>query len=405
MHHAAVETARAGDRCALAIVGPRLERARLKRGDWLVDPALDAPTQRVDVWLRATGDRAPKHAARVHVHIGAADLTARLLLAKGADLTPGEAGFASLALDRPGVALHGDRVILRDASTGRVVAGGRVVDPFAPAGRRRREQRDASLAAHALTDPAEAFRALMAAEGWVDLRPFILARNLPAQFCPDVEPGTIRSGAVYASPATVMRIEQALTRSLQAAHAAHPDQMGPGKAALVRAASPVPGPITEAVLDLLRERGTLVRDGLAWRLPSHRPSLAPLDEAAWPRVVALLDAGGLRPPRVRELAVEMGLEPDAMEALLIRLERFGRLARVAPNRFFPPETVEALIEIGRAMTEEAEEAGFTAATFNKRTGIGRNLTIEVLEYLDRIGVTKRTGDLRHIVRQDQPGVS
>ena len=33
-----------------------------------------------------------------------------------------------------------------------------------------------------------------------------------------------------------------------------------------------------------------------------------------------------------------------------------------------------------------------------RSGIGRNLTIEVLEYLDRTGVTRRIGDSRTVVR-------
>jgi hypothetical protein len=32
--------------------------------------------------------------------------------------------------------------------------------------------------------------------------------------------------------------------------------------------------------------------------------------------------------------------------------------------------------------------------FNDRTGVGRNLTIQILEYLDKIGATRRIGDAR-----------
>jgi selenocysteine-specific elongation factor len=156
--------------------------------------------------------------------------------------------------------------------------------------------------------------------------------------------------------------------------------------------------VAEAVLELARARGQIVRDGLAWRRPDHHPVLAPLDEAAWPRIRAALSAADLRPPRIRELAIEMGTTPEEMEALLQRLERFGRLVGVAHNRFFLPETIAALGELAEELAEQSEEAGFTAAEFNKRSGIGRNLTIIVLEYLDRIGVTRRTGDLRHVVR-------
>ena len=87
-----------------------------------------------------------------------------------------------------------------------------------------------------------------------------------------------------------------------------------------------------------------------------------------------------------------------IEALLIRLERFGRLLRVARNRFFLPEMVGRLGAIAADLAQETEAGAFTAAEFNQRSGIGRNLTIEVLEFLDSLGVTQRVGELRHIVR-------
>ena len=106
----------------------------------------------------------------------------------------------------------------------------------------------------------------------------------------------------------------------------------------------------------------------------------------------------LRPLRVRELAAELSLQPEPLTRFLRRIERFGRIAQVAPNRFFLPETVERLAAIARELTEAAPEGHFTAAEFKDRSGIGRNLTIEVLEYLDRIGVTRRDGDARTVLR-------
>ncbi len=403
VHNETAAAARAGDRCALAISGPRIERARLKRGDFLIDPALHAPTSRIDALLRATEDRGPKHAGRVHVHFGSASLTGRALVRNGSDLAAGATGVVTIALDKPSACLYGDRLILRDESTGRVVAGGHVIDPFSPDRRVRREQRTASLSAHALADSGTAFQALLAADGWADLRRFIVARNLPIGFSPAADDGTLRIGSeaapIFVSAATIARVRDSLTRHLAAWHQAHPDRMGLGKAELLRGASEVPPNIAEAVLNVLHARGTVARDGLSWRLPEHSPVLAPEDEARWTRVHAILAAAGLRPPRVRELAAELRLAPEDMEALLLRIERFGRLAAVASNRFFLPETILALGEVADALAAESEEAGFTAAEFNKRSGIGRNLTIIVLEYLDAIGVTRRAGDLRHVARR------
>ena len=402
VHNEVAALARAGDRCALAISGPRIERARLKRGDWLIDPSLHAPTQRIDALIHAVDDRGARHAARAHIHFGASGMTGRVLMQKARDLAPGETGFVSIALDKPSACLYGDRLIVRDDSSGRVVAGGHVIDPFSPDRRVRREQRAASLAAHAIPGPAASFRALLAAEGWVDQRRFMLARNLPVDFVPETSAEAIRIGSdtapVAVSAATIRRVGRDLTTFLTTWHAAHQDQMGPGKAELLRAAGAVPPIVAEAVLEVSRAQGDIVRDGLAWRLPGHHPVLAPLDEAAWPRIRTALSAADLRPPRTRELATEIGTTPEEMEALLQRLERFGRLLGVAHNRLFLPETIAALGELAQKLADQSEEAGFTAAEFNKRSGIGRNLTIIVLEYLDGIGVTRRTGDLRHVIR-------
>jgi len=81
-----------------------------------------------------------------------------------------------------------------------------------------------------------------------------------------------------------------------------------------------------------------------------------------------------------------------------RAERLGRVARVAENRFFLPETLARLAEIARELAEGSPEGEFTAATFKDRSGVGRNLSIRILEYLDQMGVTRRVGDARVVLR-------
>ena len=141
-----------------------------------------------------------------------------------------------------------------------------------------------------------------------------------------------------------------------------------------------------------------MRDGAVLRLAEHRPRLSREDERLWAQVQPLLGADALRPLRVRELAAELSLQPEPLTRFLKRVERFGRVAQVAPNRFFLPETVEHLAVIARELAEASPEGHFTAAEFKDRSGIGRNLAIEVLEYLDKIGVTRRDGDTRTVLR-------
>jgi selenocysteine-specific elongation factor len=102
---------------------------------------------------------------------------------------------------------------------------------------------------------------------------------------------------------------------------------------------------------------------------------------------------------VRELAETLGLEPEAAARLMKRFERFGRVAPVAPNRYFLPRTVAQLATIARELAAGDPEGMFGAAAFNDRTRVGRNLTIEILEYLDRSGVTRRLGDKRVVLAE------
>ncbi|HJU16194.1 MAG TPA: SelB C-terminal domain-containing protein, partial [Stellaceae bacterium] len=130
----------------------------------------------------------------------------------------------------------------------------------------------------------------------------------------------------------------------------------------------------------------------------HRPRLAAADERLWERVHPLIAAGGLRPPRVRELAQALALDATALDRFLARAERFGRVAKVADNRYFLPETVAALADIARELAASSPAGTFTAATFKDRSGVGRNLAIEILEFLDRIGATRRVGEARLSLR-------
>jgi selenocysteine-specific elongation factor len=57
-----------------------------------------------------------------------------------------------------------------------------------------------------------------------------------------------------------------------------------------------------------------------------------------------------------------------------------------------------LERIAEHLAAEYADGTFAAADFNRASGIGRNLTIKVLEYFDRIGTTRRHGDRRTALR-------
>jgi selenocysteine-specific elongation factor len=405
-HNRPAERAAAGDRCALNIVGSFPDGAEPGRGDWLVAPGLHAPTGRIDIALRLS--RAAPVPLRpglpVHVHLGTEDRVGRVALLGGGRLAAGEEGLVQLDLDRPIGALWGDRVVLRDHGAIHTLAGGRVIDPFPPRRGRARPERLAVLGALREAGPGAALEALLRVEGSVALAPFALARNLTLAETDALVAagGFIRLGDARAPFAAsgewLETLGARFAEALGGIHRAEADALGvPRPVLLRRLRGAAPEPVLDAALAAAVAAGRIVRDGVVLRLPSHRPRLSRDDERNWQKIAPLLAARDLKPPRVREIAEALSLEPDAALKLMKRYERFGRVAPVAGNRYFLPETIARLADIARALAESEAEGSFTAAGFKDRSGIGRNLTIEVLEYLDRVGITRRIGDARIVV--------
>jgi selenocysteine-specific elongation factor len=406
----AVERVIAGERCAVNVAGSFPEGREPSRGDWIVAPERHAPVRRIDLSVRVSrfAEAPLRDGLPVHLHLGTSDIVGRVAVLGGHSIAPGGTGFVQVDLERPIGALHGDRAVLRDHAARHTLAGGRVVDPFAPRRGRRLPARLAVLEATAEANPAQALLRILKVEGLVSLPEFALARNLtPAELDGSTGSGAfLRVGSANApvaiTPDRLAALCDDVVTALALSHQAQPDALGPTRPALLaQLRTLAPEAALEAALSELAATGRAISQGGVWHLPEHRPRLAPADERLWKRIRPLLVVEDLRPPRVRELALALALEPAAVERLLNRAERLGHVAKVADNRFFLPETLARLAEIAQELAASSPDGTFTAATFKDRSGVGRNLTIQILEYLDKIGATRRQGDARIVVRGGQ----
>lgn len=411
VHGQDAATASAGQRCALNLVAAGADRTALERGDWLVAPSLQAPTSRIDVGLRwlASAAKPLFSDARLQLHLGSTVRTVRAVPLSERHIEPGTTGIVQLVLDRPVSALHGDRIVLRDAAAQCIVGGGRVLDPFAPARGRSKPERLADLAALSEPDPARALARLSAGhpEG-VEWPPFALARNLDAEAWRRW-PGAAELIAI-AHADGLRLLNQAQWKALQSlvvavlanAHAAQPDSVGLAEAALLQSmGTGADTALRRAALRAQLQVGAVVRDGFVLRLPSHAARLRPEDEALLAQVVTIMQPFGLRPPPPGALAPLLAMELKATTAFLQRAAALGHLVQVAKNRFFLPATIHVLVEVARACAVAAPDGRFDAKSFRDRSGIGRNLTIQLLEFFDRCGITRYAGERRSMAPADE----
>ena len=405
------EVGTVGQRCALNVTGPELNRTEIHRGDWLVSAPGGGTTRRFDANLQclASEDRPLAHWTPVHVHLASASLTGRVAILEGRSLPPGETGLVQIVLDQPTLAVHGDRFILRDQSARRTIAGGDIIDPYGPQRGRAKPERIVAINAMQTDDPSAALGQLLGhLPNGVDLDEFIHGRNLQPEEAQSVFEDnqlveiSVRRARLGFAQSDWDAIAGKLLDSLQAWHTDHRDQIGPDETRLrLNTDLGRNRDVIAAVIAALVRDGKIVRDGTSLRLPSHEASLSPRDQALWDKLGRFVSADELKPPVVTELASQLGLQKEPLVAFLSRSVGRGQLVRVAPNRFYHPKAVHALARIAEDIAARSASGSFDAKAYRDASGIGRNLTIQVLEYFDGAGLTRRLGDERRIIKSSE----
>jgi len=398
---------RAGQRCALNIAGTHFEKSDVQRGDWILDETVHAPMQRCDACctLLDTEQKALKHWTPVHLHIGTSDISARIAVLEGDAIAPGGTALAQIITDKPVCALNGDRFILRDQSATRTLGGGVVLDPFPPMRNRRAQTRLALLRAMRETDPEKALAfALEHASTGVDLTRFAQSRNMRHQNAQalwrqlPMQMVATATSALGFFPARWQEMQQTILDRLALEHQQAPDSLGPDHGRLHRMALPtLTRPAFSAVLDALLSDAKIVQSGPWLHLPEHKVTLIPAEEKLWQSILPLLLNQPFQPPRLRDIARALALNEQQTRLLLRRVARIGEVYLVAHDHYFAKEAVNELCAIVKALAENNRSVH--AAEFRDQIGTGRKLAIQILEFFDRIGYTRRTGDA-HQLRQE-----
>jgi hypothetical protein len=151
----------------------------------------------------------------------------------------------------------------------------------------------------------------------------------------------------------------------------------------------------ESALVLTREQS----EGMAARKPSPVTLENPAHLALWQQSEPELKRAGFGGLTVAQLAERIGGKEVVVRDMLYGRSRSGDTVRVGDNRFYLSATIEEFADLARRVALEQAGQRFTAAVFRDHAGIGRTLAIEVLEALDRLGITQRLADVRVIREQ------
>jgi selenocysteine-specific elongation factor len=350
-----VERASATARVALNLRGLGVEE--LSRGDALLTPRAFRRTALLDVTLAAgPAERLPAEAV---VHIGSATV--------GAWLRPLDGAVLRLRLASPLPLRVGDRLLLRDPGTRRVLGADiRDVDP--PELRRRgaARQRAAELAAQPTGSAGAA----------ADLarRRVVRADDFAAMGWP-VPAGATVHGPWLMAAGLADGMAARLPRAVAAYRTAHPLEPGP-PAEVVRRVLDLPGAelLAAVVRPPLELREGRVVDGAA--------DLPPSVQRAVDGVRARLAGDAFAAPEAGDQTAA-GLGVRELAAAV----RSGQLVRITDGIYLAP----GIAEEARARLADVPQP-FTHSQARQAWGTSRRVAVPLMEWLDARGVTVRLPD-------------
>ena len=381
----------AGDRVALRL--PALAPADIKRGSWLVAQESHPLTRRLELALEWFEAPPPQSQLGVHIHHGTTHTLGRLQREPRLFAALGQDG-ATLRCEAPLMACTGDRPLLRDDRGDRLLAAATVLDPLPPSRGRWNPLRLRGLAFLHRGAWAEALRAALAAAPLeLDLTPWSARLNRPERQLQDALPQAEGSPNALRDQEQWKAFKARIARLTEDHHHAHPEQLGLRLDELARALERPPRGALQAALRALLDEDRLVLDRNRYRLPAHHPTLDAADLTAWERLAHHFTETPRQPPTINDIAKAEDLDPKAFYEQCLRWHHSGRLLQVSKNRFLLPEGIAALEEALCALAAVASE-GFDARAFRDAAAIGRNTAIDVLEYFDRVGLTRRRGNHR-----------
>lgn len=397
----------AGQRTALNLHG--VEAGELRRGDFVISPGSGTLTARIHArleWLTAPPDR---RLNRLRLHVYSAEARAGVMR-----LAESPENWAQLRLDTALPLLPGDRFILRQLSPALTLGGGVVVDnlPLQTKGKQ------IATAAHAAwlarqpqwrTDFADWLRWLCEARpegGWqlselaarcgagVDQ---IQARIRPltdsaGEFC------WLETSQSLWPRRLLVHWEQKAYGELEQWQAAHPLQPGITLEAwhgILAKKLTVSPDVLRDISERLKTQGKIEAVEQYWRLAGQGVRLNPQEAAAREKIEAAFRQAGWRAPAAADVLAQSGVDAGRAGQILQLLLREQILVSISGELILHRE---ALAQLRQLLAEYKLRADrITIAEFKLLTGVSRKYAIPLLEYLDRMRVTRRAGDARVIL--------
>jgi selenocysteine-specific elongation factor len=405
-HDRSVEEVHVGQRAAINLAGVHHED--VVRGQELATPGYLAPSRVMTVRLHCLADmkRPIKHRMPVRFHIGTAEIMGTVALLDADAIEPGQWGLAQVFLDEPALGTWGQPFVVRESSATQTLGGGQVLQPVARKIRRRHLDMLERIERLWSGDARE--RALTVAWfggfGGFTVPDLVRGANIGPDEAAELVAALKDQGELVEIPISAARrlllhkdmvseLEERILGVLDRLHEQFP-LMSTHDRQKVQSQLDYVG--DDALIHATVERliagkklvGDLRRIGRADFKPKLSANLRKLKD----KLVAAYQAARFQPPEPSSFAGAAGGNAANLKDLFDVCVAEGYLVHIAEDIYLHVDVEAEMRHLVRAKL--AEGKGLTVAEIRDMLGTTRKYAVPLCEYLDRVGVTRREGDLR-----------
>ncbi len=396
--------ARAGECVALNL--PEINHLEVRRGMVLCASAALVPAAMAEAELLILDSVKGKldNFIEAHLHIGTASVLARVAMLETTQMSAGQKQMVQLRLAEPLPLVPGKHYVLRANLAGPgqsglvTVGGGRILGVSNQRLRRRKQWTLDALAARrqALDDPS----------GWCEL---MLRENRQPLALRDLEKKcllrtdeltalveTLRAqgrvvalaGGALAHRAVIEEVAAKMLAAIVSFHNANPQRAGPSRDELFSSLGEAPA-ICELAAQHLLDRNQIEHPGPVFARVGWTARLPDRDQDLLDQVAGAFQKAGWAGPAAAELAVSLHQSPDRLEKMMHLLAERGILVRLDQRSFIHRNALEAAKQAALGLF--ARKPSFSTMEFRDALAVSRKYAVPLLDYLDKIRFTVRSG--------------
>lgn len=395
--------ARAGECVALNL--PEIDHEKARRGMLLTAETFGSAAL-IEAEFRAlqTLKGAVPDLLECQVHVGTAAVGGHLALLESPEALPGQTQLVQLRLAQPLPLLPGECYVLRanlpgQGQTGLVTIGGGRILALSDRKLRRKKRWTLdwlSARREALDDPLRwCEQMLLEVQGPATVRSLAAQCGaLPAEVLERLEHLRAQSAAIelttkdWVHARVLQGAADALVSGLDQFHAANPQRHGMAREELLSAAKVLPGVFDAAVQNAI-DSGRVQRSGSVLARAGWQPRLSAPEDALSARIAAEFQQAGFAGPSPGELALRLKLPVDRVEKAVQSLVERAELIKLDERTWIH----KAALTAAQATAVELfrRQSKFSTMEFRDALGVSRKYAVPILDCLDRLRFTVRSG--------------